>query len=142
VRDSCWWATGRASDHKNFASIVLYGRQCKETKHVRNDTAGWRPRLSSFMRRWSAPFDKLDFVSATATLPACNVNTPLLNCDDDDDDDDDDDNNDTGDDGGCQAVLSSCQAAEASNYNSDNDDDDDDEDEVFDSGWPAASAES
>ena len=96
------------------------------------------------MRRWSAPFDKLDFVSATATLPACNVNTPLLNCDDDDDDDDDA-GDDTGDDGGCQAVLSSCQAAEASNYNSDNDDDDDDdddEDEVFDSGWPAVRAES
>jgi len=82
--------------------------------------------MLSFMRRWSAPFEKYETVATSS------VNTPLLAHDDDDGDDDDDD------DGDCENVEPSCTAAEDKDDDeTDGDDDDDDDDEVFERGWPA-----
>jgi len=76
--------------------------------------------MMSFMRRWSAPFERREI---NGTLAESTITTPLL-ADDDDDDDDDESRV-------CESVQPQvCTAAEAD----DSDDDDDDDDEVFETG--------
>ena len=86
--------------------------------------------MLSFMRRWSAPFERYDGI---ATLLANSVTTPLLAVatayDDDDDDDDDDEN--------LQPICP--PASEAIDDNEAEEDDDDDDDDVFETGWPDSS---
>jgi len=85
--------------------------------------SGWRPRpLVTFVRRWSATFEKCEAEAQAASR--C-----LLGDDDEDNDDD----------GAGENVQPSCSAAEDSwDDEDDSDRHGDDDDEVFERGWRAS----